>query len=408
MERFKTLLKLNIKRAYKSLFSLVLGTIALIFLVSAIAFCGMEYLYTSNSNSSIFKLGVVMYDSSTLAGTITDRITNTRQISDTIEFIFTDEDDAMNMLNDGTVMAVLVIPKDTVDGIIHGKNDPIEIIFPKNSGFEAILLKEIADAAATLLSSAQAGIYSIYDFYDEHGATPHKKDAENRMNLKYISFTATGMNMFDKNEVIATGDISLMTYYISGALVLFMLLLGINCYSFIVKTPPNTTKKLSLFGCTIVLQGFASYIAIALVMITTICIVIVPTIGIMNIFGMALSNTGIAALLIIIPIFVLLSSALIYFISELTTHNMSRIMITFFVAVSMCFMCGCFIPTAMLPDTIQFISYFLPARYMMDMAASLFSGSFNTIAFLANIAYTVVLLALSIALSHIRLRKELR
>lgn len=471
MERFKTLLKLNIKRAYKSLFSLVLGAIALIFLVSAIAFYGTEFLYggltglatnlsnsdnkadsntessdtnssniensniensnidnsnTNNSNidnsntnssnnanintddSTFFKLGVVMYDSSTLAGTITNTITNMKQISETISFVFTDEKTALDKLKSGQLMAVIVIPENTVDGIIHGKNDPMQVIFPENSGFEAILLKEIADSAATLLSSSQAGIYSIRDFYNSHDASSHRKEAMNRMNLKYIQFAATGMNMFDSKEVTATGQIPLMTYYISGAFVLFTLLLGMNCFSFIKRMAPDTTKRLVLSGCPLILQGLSDYIAIALVMLTAVAIVIGPALLIMNIFGMSLSITGIFALLLIIPIFVLLSSAIIYFISQLTLHNMSRIMITFFISLFMSFISGCFIPTMMLPDTVQFVSNFLPARHMMDMAASLLSGSFDGIAFLACLAYTLVLLGLSILCSHLRLRKELR
>ena len=241
MERFKTLLKLNIKRAYKSLFQLVFGAIALIFMVSAIAFYGTEFLYgglselstnTDNNEALMaFKLGVIVHDTSDIADTVTNKVANMKKISNMIGFIFTDEKTALKKLEDGELMAVLIIPENTVNGIITGKNEPMQVIFPENSGFEAILLKEIGDSAATLLSASQAGIYCIGDFYKSHDATSHKKDAVNRMNLKYINFAATGMNMFDSNEVTATGQIPIMTYYISGALVLFMLLLGINCHT---------------------------------------------------------------------------------------------------------------------------------------------------------------------------------
>ncbi len=411
MERFTTLLKLNIKRAYKSLFQLVLGAIALIFLVSAIAFYGNEYLYggmSSMSDGAKFSLGVVMQDTSSLGGTVVDTITGMSQVSSTISFEFSNEDTAMDMLLAGDVMAVIVIPENTVDGILHGDNTPIQVIFPENSGYEAIILKEVADATATLLSSAQAGIYSIYDFYDDHDASSYRKDALNRMNLKYINMAATGMNMFDESSISATGSIPLMTYYISGALVLFMLLLGMNCYSFITRMAPEATKRLSLSRCPIVLQSLTDYIAIALVMLTAIGIIILPAALIMNVFGISLSPTGIIALFLIIPIFILLASALIYFISQLTPQNMNRIMITFFVALAMSFISGCFIPTVMLPDAIQTISRLLPAHYMMNLAGSLLSGSFDGIALLMCLVFTVILFLAGSLASHIRLRKELR
>ena len=59
------------------------------------------------------------------------------------------------------------------------------------------------------------------------------------MNLKYINMAATGMNMFDETTVSATGSTPIMTYYISGALVLFILLLGMNCYTFIARMSPD-------------------------------------------------------------------------------------------------------------------------------------------------------------------------
>ena len=411
MERFKTLLKLNIKRAYKALFQLVFGAIALIFLVSAIAFYGNEYLYggiTSSAQSAGFKLGVVLNDTSPIADTVVNTVTGMSQVSDTISFEFTDEEKAMDMLIDGEVMAVMVIPEDTVHGIMHGDNTPIQVIFPENSGFEAIIIKEVADAAATLLSSAQAGIYSIYDFYDDHGASSYRKEAINRMNLKYINMAATGMNMFDETTVSATGSTPIMTYYISGALVLFTLLLGMNCYTFIARMSPDATKKLSLSGCPIILQGLSDYIAIALVMVTAIGIVAIPAALIMGIFDISLSTTGIVALLLIIPVFILLASALVYFISQLTLQNMNRIMITFFIALVMCFISGCFIPRVMLPDFLQILSKILPAHYMMNLAGSLLAGSFDGIALAMCLVFTIALFLAGCLASHIRLRKELR
>ena len=411
MTRFKTLLKLNIKRAFKSLFQLVFGAIALIFLVSAIAFYGNEYLYggvASTAEGMSLKLGVVIYDTSSIAGTVTDTVTGMSEVSDTISFVFTDEDTAMSMLKGGELMAVMVIPENTVDGILHGDNTPIQVIFPENSGFEAIILKEVTDAAATLLSSAQAGIYSIYDFYYEHDASDYKKEALDRMNMKYISFAATGISMFDEATVTATGSIPLMTYYVSGALVLFMLLLGINCYSYLGRMSPDASMRLAISGCPVALQGLADYIAIAVIMLAAIGIVIIPTALIAGLFGISLSITGIFALFLIIPVFILLAAALIYLISQLTLQNMNRIMITFFVALAMCFISGCFIPSIMLPDTLQAISRLLPAHYMMKFTAGLLSGSFDGMALIVCILYGAVLFAAGISISHKRLRRELR
>ena len=408
MERFKTLTKLNIKRAFKSLFQLIFGAIALIFIVSAIAFYGNEYLYgsTSTDEGMNLKLAVVMNDKSDLANTITEGITNMDGISSSVHFTFTDESNAMSLLNAGDVIATMIVPENTVKSIMNGDNIPIQIIFPENSGFEAIIIKEITDAAATMLSSSQAGIYCIYDFYNSHDAMEYKKDAINRMNLKYINMVATGVNTFDTTNVSSTGSIPLMTYYISGALVLFSLLLGMNCYSFLSKMPPDTAKRLTLSGCPVISQSLSCYISIVAVMMATVAIIATPSAFIMNQFGITMEFNGILALLLILPIFIMLAAAFIFFISQLTTQNMGRIMITFFVSLVMCFISGCFIPSVMLPDTIQFISRLLPTEYMMKLSGSLLSGSFDFIALFMCFVYTVLLIIAGAACAHLRINRS--
>ena len=70
MIRFKTLLQLNIKRAFKALPQLIFGATALIFLVSAVAFCGNKFLYGTISemaSSEKYPVAIIMEDDSLLA-----------------------------------------------------------------------------------------------------------------------------------------------------------------------------------------------------------------------------------------------------------------------------------------------------------------------------------------------------
>lgn len=410
MERFKTLLKQNIKGSFRALSQLIFGAIALIFLVSAIAFCGNEFLYGGLSNMSEglnISLGIVLEDDSELAGTVRDSILGMSEVTSVIDFQFVDKDTAMDKLTSGGLIAAIVIPKDTAYNIVHGKNTPMIVVFPEDSGMEAVIIKEVADSLSAMLSSAQAGIYSIYDFYDDHDASSYKKDALRRMNLKYINLVATGDTMFDTTEVTATGSIPLMTYYITGGLVLFVLLFGINCFSFLKGTPAVTSKKLSLRGTPLILQGLASYISIVLVQFTAIAVIIAPAVWVMSLFNLSLSLTGIVGLILVIPVYIVLSSALVYAVSQLTPHNMGRIMTTFFVSLGMCFLSGCFIPSIMLPELIQKIGSFMPAYYMIRFGSRIMSGSFDLLSLIMCLIFTLLLFFFGVAAAHIKRRKEL-
>lgn len=410
MNRLKTLIKLNIKRALQSLFSLVFGAIALILLVGAIAFCGSEYLYGSISTSEMspLNIAVVMKDNSTLAQNISEGISTNPDIGKAITFHFVDENIAMNGIEHGTYMCGIIIEENTADSILNGYNIPIQIVFPKNSGMEAILIKEIADAAASLLSSAQAGIYSMYDIYSTYNADKYLDGALLRMNLKYISFVASGSNHFNTIESSATGSTSVLIYYTCCGLVLFMMLLSINCYSFCHRLPAVISKRLSIDGTNLVAQELASYIGIATGQLITIIIVAIPAIPILSIYHITIDRSAILPICITLFVYVLLSSAFTFAISRLTVHNISRVMISFIFTIVMCFICGCFIPLAMLPDTFHIISQCLPAHYMLDVATSFMSGHIPYASLSICIAYTVLFIALGCIASYAHLRRELK
>ena len=410
MTRFKTLLQLNIKRTFRALPQLIFGATALIFLVSAVAFCGNKFLYGALSEMTTgekFPVGVIMEDDSKIATTVKDALLGMKEVSNNLDIHFTTKEDAISMLENGSIIAAIHIPKDTAHNIINGTNTPMNIIFPEDSGFEAIIIKELADSATTMLSSAQAGIYSIYDFYEDMDADDHIDDALLRMNLRYITIAATSNHVFEKTVVTATGSVPLMTYYICGALVLFIMLFGINCYSSQLTLSSYSSKKLSLSGTPVILQGLSSFIATSLGQLIAICIVATPAVFIIKMFGLKLKRPAIVGLILTIPVFILISASFVYLISALTEHVTGQIMITFFVTLAMCFISGCFIPTIMLPDIIQSISKLLPTHYMIDFSSSFLSGSFHIQSLLMCLGYTILLFTLGLVTTTLKRRKEL-
>ena len=410
MARFKTLLQLNIKRTFRALPQLIFGATALIFLVSAVAFCGNKFLYGALSEISTenkFPVGIIMEDDSKIAKTVADALLNMKAVNENLDINFTEKETAIEMLKAGEIIAAIHIPKDTAHGIMTGANTPMTIIFPEDSGFEAIIIKELADSVTNMLSSAQAGIYSIYDFYDENEAADQIDAALLRMNLKYINIAATGNGMFDKTVVTASGSVPLMTYYICGALVLFILLFGINCFNCRLNLSSYSSKSLSLRGTPLIAQGLSSYIATALGQLTAIAIVATPAAFIMKMFKLKLEGPAIMGLILTIPIFILISSSFVYLIASITEHVTGQIMITFFATIVMCFISGCFIPTAMLPDILKIVSKFMPSYYMINYSSSFLSGSFDGVSLLICLSFAIILFLLGLLVSHQKRRKEL-
>lgn len=410
MNRFGTLTKLNIKKVFHSIVWQVLGAIGLVFLTGAITFCSANFLtaISSNADSSPINLAVVMYDESVMAQTISGYITSNEEISSGMLFDFVDETTAMRGLETGTYIAAVIIPTDAVDSIMDGTNTPIQIVFPENSGLEAVIIKEIADAAATLLSSAQAGIYSVYDIYEEYGASQNIDKAVFSMNLKYISFVVGGSRLFEVTETSSTGSLSSLNYYICAGIVLFMLLIGVNYLATAHSLDSITSKKLSLTGTPFILQELSGYISIVVGQLVTLAIVALPAVPILNIFGISISMEYIGLLILVICLFTLVSSGCVYIVSRISRHSLSRIMITFISTLIMCFISGCFVPSLMLPEALDKVGKLVPTTYMMEGLTSAMCGTLNIPALLGCIGYSCILLLVGICSSYLSRRKELR
>ena len=113
MTRFKTLLQLNIKRTFRALPQLIFGATALIFLVSAVAFCGNKFLYGTLSEVATgekFPVGIIMEDTSKIANTVSDALLGMKEVNDNLEIKFTTKDEAISMLEDGSIIAAIHIP----------------------------------------------------------------------------------------------------------------------------------------------------------------------------------------------------------------------------------------------------------------------------------------------------------
>ena len=136
-------------------------------------------------------------------------------------------------------------------------------------------------------------------------------------------------------------------------------------------------------------------------------IVAIPAVFIFKMFHLELNTTGTLSLLIIVPLFSLISSAFVFLIAALTKHTTGQIMTTFFATITMCFISGCFIPTIMLPDIVETISYILPTHYMIRFCSSFLSGSFDLFSLIICILYGALIFIAGLLATLSSRRKEL-
>ncbi|MDE6698515.1 MAG: ABC transporter permease, partial [Lachnospiraceae bacterium] len=259
--KFKLLLLLELKNTLKKIPHIILGVVALIAVIGAITFCGTKYLYNLDMDITI-NLALVTEDDSKLMTTITNMVTEADSIKEYVNFIPCTRDELPSLLDNGGVYAGIILQEDAAKDIMSGKNTPIEIVFPKNSGFEAAIISEMASAVASMLSTAQAGVYTSIDFYNAHYKYNAKDEMIERLNLTYIVTVLFRGNTFNDHVISATGNISLILYYVIAAIAMFLLFYSINSATIYSRYGMHLSNKLINNNVGILGQMFIKYLSI--------------------------------------------------------------------------------------------------------------------------------------------------
>lgn len=393
MKRFKTLTKLEIKKSVKTLPKLLIGTALLLLIVTAIAVSANNILGKASddgeneSSKAFVDIGVVCLDDSWIMDVAKGMLLGNKKITSVVNLDFTDYDTAMEKLEDNEFMAVVVIPENAVDDIMSGDNTPFQVVFPKNAGYEAAAIMEVADSAVNLLASAQAGVYSVYDFYDEHNRKWYRSSAIARLNERYIEAVLELEDFFKDTTVVATGDLEIMEYYILSGLILFMLLFGMNSLTFMEDYRKEIIIALEQNGVGIFRQMVSRFLGILCVygIVNTVIVVSVGVAAKLSVW------MNVKLLLGMIPV-IMTASAMVLLVQVAVRHKPAAIMVMFLISVFQSFVTGGFIPQMLLPEAVTAIGKFTPAYYMVKELSIIYLDNDGII------LNTVILLLITLAL----------
>ncbi|MBO6208302.1 MAG: ABC transporter permease [Lachnospiraceae bacterium] len=144
-------------------------------------------------------------------------LTNMNSTSLALDFEIMEKEKAMRALQKHDVIAVMLFPDDVVNGIMWGRNDPIEIRFSDTDALSSVFLSELTRSGALMLSAAQADTYSATDLYYALGAQDSLYDAYNDIDMMNFSYVLSREKLFTASETLPV-----FLSYIASALLLFL------------------------------------------------------------------------------------------------------------------------------------------------------------------------------------------
>lgn len=410
MKSYFILIQLEVKRALKRLGYLYLGMAALLILAGTAAFLTGRLAYGDRVSERI-SIGVVLPENDRLAGKAMSMAASLESVSSLCDFVTVDGKTAEEGLKNGEFYAVMKIPEGLVESIMDGTNLPVRVVFPGKASVEGRIFRELTEAGAAILGSAQAGIYAgdqvIQTKGESMGLSPEESQeaiacSEQDLNEIYLSYSLAREDYFLAQKVSATGDLDMVSYYGISGFILELLLMAIPVSGYLM--PWNEAMKSQLTRAGI--GGGKRVLARVTGLGYLFILAAVPMwliYGLLEgeIFTGKISGNQLFDLLrqmICICSVCAGAAALAVFLFEASGSLLGGMMLLFLTAAAQHFLAGGFLPLVFLPGAVRKLALFLPSGILMDVMKTAVSGVWNFSAVFRLILMFAVFFAGSYAL----------
>lgn len=352
-------IKLEFKRAYKSFPKMLLGAMVLVLIIGSLAYCSETLLYANNEHDRA-KVALVVEDDSSLISMATTLLESSESISSVANFIRVKPKVVDKLIKNQDVIASVTVPEGFIDGLAKGEKVSINVKFSKNMHAFTGIFKELSLTATKTMASTQAGIYAQTDMYHAHNNSDKLSEANGELNKSYLGFVFSRNSIFDSVTVTSTGNVSIITYYLSGAIVLFFMMFSMAFSSFIMNDGIVLKKKLYASK----LGVFGYYFSKITIVFSMYYIVYL----ILGIIGLLIGMNIFKIWLFMILVLFCLSSIIVLFF-EMAPNKLTAIILVFILSATSAILSGCIVPRSYLPDTLAEIGAILPSTAMIDVVA---------------------------------------
>lgn len=359
MKFIKQYIKIEFKRAYLAFPKMLIGAFVLILIISSLAYCGEKLLYANNEHDKA-RIALVIEDKSSLISMATTLLESSESISIVANFIKVSPTVAKRLMDNKEVIATITVHEGFVDGLMHGKNIPIDIEFSRTMHSFTGIFKELSLTATQTMASTESGIYAQHDMYYAHNKKDKLEEANKGLNASYLNFVFSRDSLFNITNVSSTGNVSVLTYYLSGGLILFFMMFSMAFSSFIMDD--NSVLKRKLYATKLTVYGyFISKIIVVFSMYYTIFMIF-------SIGGLFFNIRIINLAIYMIPV-LLCMSCIVILLFEIAPNRLTGIILIFVLSIGSAILSGCIVPVSYLPNTLRSIGSFLPTTAMIDTIA---------------------------------------
>ena len=396
-------LYLEMKKTIGMFPRMLLQAILLMAIISVIAFCGIKSMERDPLAVNV-DIGVVVREDNTMTRMALGYVENMESVSQVCSFTQMSEEEGFAQLERGDVAALVILPEQLVEGIMNGQNPTVDVVFPRNARLEAMLFRELTESGAGLLRVAQAQIYGADDTAAEYGMTDRLSAIYTEIDSYNLAFALDRLAMYDEETVSVTGHMSVLQYYAAAGVVMFLLLAGMAVYPVMQQEPPAVQRQLMRQGTGMMWQCFCRWLCgfVCMGMLCGVAWILFKIAGVLApdaaesvtvalISGRNRGSVSMQAVMIVL--IVITAATFIYMMYSLAGSRTSGIMLIFLCSVLMIYLSGGFIPSVLMPQSMQAVGDKLPTAYLIRAFGGLLAGYGNRTfsqCVIGMCAYTVV------------------
>lgn len=367
MRNYFVWLTLEWKRVACRLPFVLSGAVLLTGIAAGIMVCGRAVLENRGErNTAVVAVAAPEDELTKLAVSFVE---NMDSLKGWCRFERTDRERGLRMLKSGEAAALVVLPDHVVEHILEGSNVPATLYLGEQTGVAAMLFQEMAEAGVSMLSLAQGEIYAAHELwvsFEQEGDLSELYGEIDRYNLTLV---LNRENLFRVRNLSETGG-GLSHYYAGAGFAVILLCLGMvlgeqDRAEFIrgrLLEGAGIGSAAQVLGKWCVLSLF-----LALGMLPPLLFLLVSPLG----RQLAPAWSGLPGALLSLGC----AAALLQAAGIFLRRQGSRIFVLAAACVCMGFVCGCFVPEALLPETLQNLGKLLPVRGFRQAWSGFWGGA---------------------------------
>ena len=353
------------------------------------------------------RVGVVADRSLSFVSQIFDGLENFDASRFEMEFLFMEEDEALEMLRAKEISAYVVVPDDFVISVYEGNVDPVRYVTLSGaSGTTAQLLNEVADAVSRLFLEAESALVGARDYVERELPGVDADASDYALAEKYTALTLSRDKLYRVELLGYAASLSTESYYFCGIGTLFLMLWAISCSPLFSRRDRELCRVLSTRGLGPLRQVLCEFIPFLLLMLVGLGCILAASGLFFRLYGAEPPSLEPLRAFRAWPVLlaqVLMLCAMEFFLYEVESAPVEGILLQFLCAVAQGYICGCVYPYSFFPKGVRVLGSLLPAGIAVRSFTGLLSGEGGTWVFAA--LYALAFLALSALLRQRRLRR---